>query len=106
LFMLSLTAAAPDHGVGTTRCHGPDVMIVGAGAECDDKVDQIYKVEIANLRGHLQEILSHEFLRTIHYVMYDVIIFVLPTDSTIPNLSCPHSHTRFFKCLLRRAFHA
>ena len=33
------------------------------------RVDQIYEVEIANLQGHLQEILSPEFLRTICWYM-------------------------------------
>ena len=41
-------------------------------------VDQIYKVKMADLQGHLQEILSRssyvELL--VHDVMYDVIISV------------------------------
>jgi hypothetical protein len=35
----------------------------------ESRVDQIYEVEIANLQGHLQEILSREFLRTIRWYM-------------------------------------
>ena len=43
------------------------------------RVDQIYEVEIANLQGHLQEILSREFLHTIRWYMTSFMTSYYPT---------------------------